>query len=103
MRFYGMPPGITIEVDSASRACLDATVTDRNSAQKHAWRARIVLLTAADAGTSEIMRAAGVSKTVVWPWQQRFMEEGVDGLLRNKTRPSRIAPLSAAVTDRVVA
>jgi transposase len=49
------------------------------------------------------MRTAGVSKTAVWRWQQRFMEEGIDGLLRDKTRPSRIAPLSNAVAERVVA
>ena len=31
------------------------------------------------------------------------MAEGVDGLLRDKTRPSRIARLAPEVTDRVVA
>jgi transposase len=31
------------------------------------------------------------------------MEEGVDGLLRDKTRPSRIAPLGPEVAERVVA
>jgi len=31
------------------------------------------------------------------------MEEGLEGLLRDKTRPSRIAPLSREVADRVVA
>jgi transposase len=98
-----MRTGISIDVNRASRARLDAIVADRNSAQKHVWRARIVLLTAAGAGTLEIMRTAGVSKTAVWRWQERFMAEGVDGLLRDKTRPSRITPLSAAVIDRVVA
>jgi transposase len=98
-----MRTGITIDVNPASRVRLAAIVADRNSPQKHVWRARIVLLTAAGAGTNEIMRTAGVSKTAVWRWQERFMEEGVDGLLRDKTRPSRIAPLSTAVADRVVA
>src|SRR5271165_6258788 len=103
MRVWGMRTGICLEVSPASRAQLDAIVADRNSPQKHVWRARIVLLTAAGAGTNEIMRTAGVSKTAVWRWQERFMAEGVDGLLRDKTRPSRIAPLSTAVADRVVA
>lgn len=31
------------------------------------------------------------------------MAEGVDGLLRDKTRPSRIAPLGTEIADRVVA
>ena len=63
----------------------------------------MVLLSAAGAGTNELARAARVSKTVVWRWQQWFMEEGIDGFLRDKIRPSCIAPLSAAVTDRAVA
>jgi hypothetical protein len=33
------------------------------------------------------MAATGKSKTCVWRWQERFMAEGVDGLLRDKTRP----------------
>ena len=33
------------------------------------------------------MAATGKSKTCVWRWQERFMAEGVDGLLREKTRP----------------
>jgi hypothetical protein len=31
------------------------------------------------------------------------MQEGFEGLLRDKTRPSRIAPLGEAVAERVVA
>jgi len=73
-----------------------------NSPQKHVWRARILLLTADGAGTNEIMRRNGESKTVVWRWQERFMAEGVAGLLRDKTRPSRIPPLGAEVAARVV-
>jgi hypothetical protein len=48
------------------------------------------------------MRRAGVSKPCVWRWQERFMREGAAGLLRDKTRPSRIPPLPQAVIDRVV-
>src|SRR5471032_3295774 len=98
-----MRTGISIDISPASRVRLNAIVADRNSPQKHVWRARIVLLTADGAGTAEIMRTAGVSKTAVWRWQERFMEEGVDGLLRDKTRPSRIAPLGPEIAERVVA
>jgi transposase len=61
------------------------------------------LLTADGLGTAAIMRRTGRSKSVVWRWQEPFMQEGVDGLLRDKTRPPRIAPLGQAVIDRVVA
>jgi len=49
------------------------------------------------------MREAGKSKTCVWRWQERFAAEGVDGLLRDKTRPSRIPKLDPSVAERIVA
>jgi hypothetical protein len=76
---------------------------DRNSPQKHVWRARIVLVTAAGLGTVEVMRRTGKSKTCVWRWQERFMQEGTEGLLRDKTRPSRIPSLGPQVAERVIA
>jgi len=49
------------------------------------------------------MRRTGKSKTCVWRWQERFMQEGYDGLLRDKTRPSRIPALGSDIAERVVA
>src|SRR6266571_2466458 len=92
-----------IQLSRADRSRLEAVVANRNSPQKHVWRARIILLTAEGFGTAEIERRAGVDKNSVWRWQERFMHEGVDGLLRDKTRPSRIPPLGAAVGERVIA
>jgi hypothetical protein len=97
-----MRKGIEIEVSAADRARLEAIVADRNSPQKHVWRARIILATGEGCGTVAAMRRAGVSKPCVWRWQERFMAEGVDGLLRDKTRPSRIAPLPKAAVEGVV-
>ena len=98
-----MRTGVIFEVSPADRERLAAIAVDRNSPQKHVWRARIVLLTGEGCGTAEIMREAGVAKTAVWRWQERFMQEGVDGLLRDKTRPSRIQPLAPEIAERVVA
>ena len=56
-------------------------MADRNSPQKHVWRAGIVLATADGLGTVAIMRRTAKSKTVVWRWQERFAKEGVGGLL----------------------
>ncbi len=98
-----MRTGISITVGSADRLRLEGVVRERNAAQKHVWRAAIILLSADGVGTHEIMRRTGKSKTCVWRWQERFMEEGVDGLLRDKTRPSRIPPLDPEVAERVVA
>ena len=98
-----MRPGISITLSPAERCRLEALVQDRNTAQKHVWRAEIVLLSVEGIGTNEIMRRTGKSKTCVWRWQERFAEEGCDGLLRDKTRPPRIPPLGADVAEHVVA
>jgi transposase len=94
---------IAIDVSDTDRQALTAIVTGRNSPQKHVWRAQIVLLTADGCGTMELTRRTGTSKTSVWRWQERFLAEGVPGLLRDKSRPPRIPPLGAEVEARVVA
>src|SRR5271170_4030859 len=102
MRFWRMRTGISITLRPADRRRLKALARDRNAPHKHVWRAEIVLFSADGIGTNEIMRRTGKSKTCVWRWQERFMQEGYDGLLRDKTRPSRIPPLGSNITARVV-
>jgi transposase len=97
-----MRAGISITVTPEDRRRLEAIARDRNSPQKHVWRARIILLTADGLGTNAIMRETRKDKTCVWRWQERFMREGVAGLTRDKTRPSRIPPLAREKIDRVL-
>jgi transposase len=98
-----MRTAISITITRSVRGRLEAITRDRNASQKHAWRAAIILSSADGVGTNEIMRRTGKSKTCVWRWQERFMKEGIDGLLQDKTRPSRIPPLGPEVAARVVA
>ena len=98
-----MRTGISITVKPSDRKKLTAILKNRNAAQKHVWRAQIILLSGDGLGTNEIIRRTNKSKTCVWRWQERFMEEGVAGLLRDKTRPSRIPRLGSEVAARVVA
>jgi transposase len=98
-----MRDGIEIEMSAAGRTRLEAIAADPNSRQKHAWRARIILATADGLGTLAIARRTGKSKPCVWRWQERFMREGVPGLLRDKTRKPGKAPLGEMTVRRVVA
>jgi transposase len=98
-----MRTGISITVSPSDRQRLEAIVRDRTAPQKHVWRAQIVLLTGDGLGTNAIMRETVKSKTCVWRWQERFMEEGVDGLLRDKTRPPGKAPVDQESVARIVA
>src|SRR6476620_5684193 len=86
-----------IALDRKARRELEQLLTDGNTAQRIAKRARIVLMTADGHGVVAIMREVGVSKTTVWRWQDYFAEAGVDGL-----KPPGRKPLSAAMKLKVV-
>ena len=89
-----MRTGISITLTPSDRSRLEAVTRDRNAAQKHAWRAAIVLLSADGVGTNEIMHRTGKSKTCVWRWQERFMQEGSRASCATRHGP-RASPNSA--------
>jgi len=97
-----MRAGIVVNVTPVDRRRLEAIVADRCAPQKHVWRAQIILATSDGCGTTEIIRRSGKAKPVVWRWQARFMEEGVDGLLRDKTRKQGKPPLPTATVQKVI-
>ena len=94
---------ICLYLGPAARAELHALISNRNTSRKLVWRAEIILATADGHGTFEIMRRARTSKPTVWRWQQRYLDEGVAGLKRDKTRPSRVPPLPQEVRLKVIA
>ena len=102
MRVCRMRKGISFELSGDDRQRLRAVVADPRSPRKHVWRARIVLLSVEGLGTSAIMAETGKSKTCVWRWQERFMTDGVDGLLRDKSRPPGIAPIPPDRTAEII-
>jgi Homeodomain-like domain len=89
-------------VSAEDRARLEAIVADRNRAQKHVARARIILGSAARLPVARVAERAGVGRPAVWRWQQRFAQAGVDGLLRDATRKPGKAPLGDATVRLVV-
>jgi len=91
-----------ISITAADRERLERLVRDRNTPQKVVWRARIVLL-ASDGRTAEAIAAAvGKSLLTVRRWRHRFVAKGVDGLLKDATRPSRVKPLLPEKIEQVV-
>ena len=89
----GMAQIVCPLVSAADRARLEAIVADRNRAQKHVARARIILASAERLSVAEVARRAGVGRPAVWRWQRRFAEAGVDGLLREASRARRPWPM----------
>jgi len=98
-----MAQDVWVIVGADERARLAAIVGDRSRPLKHVQRARIVLFSAERLPVLEVARRAGVSRPAVWRWQRRFAEEGVDGLLRDKTRRPGKAPLPATTVAKVLA
>jgi transposase len=98
-----MAQTVCIVVGDEDRMRLAALVGDRNRPQKHVQRARIVLLSADRLPVLAVARQAGVSRPAVWRWQQRFAEQGVDGLLRDNTRKPGKKPLSPATVAKILA
>ena len=94
---------ICLYLSPVDRAQLLAVIADRNSARKVGWRSEIIMATADGCGTNEIMRRANTSKPTVWRWQARYLDEGIDGLRRDKTRPSRVPPLPREMRLKVIA
>ena len=98
-----MAQTVCLVVNSAERKQLAAISADRNWPRKHVERARIVLASADRGSAQRVAQSIGVSRPMVWRWQQRFAEAGVEGLLRDKTRKPGKTPLAAETTARVVA
>src|SRR6202795_3123915 len=98
-----MAQTVSVIVTTEERARLAAIVGDRSRPLKHVQRARIVLHSADRLPVLEVARRAGVSRPAVWRWQRRCAEQGVDGLLRDKTRPPGKAPVPAATVAKVLA
>jgi transposase len=82
---------------------LETIVSDRNQQRKHIERARVVLAAIGDPPVQAIATEIGISRPTVWRWQQRFAEQGVDGLLRDKTRKPGKPPIPAETVAQVIA
>lgn len=94
---------VSVIIGAEDRARLAAILADRNRPQKHAQRANIVLLSGERLPVLEVARRADVSRPAVWRWQVRYAEQGVDGLLRDKTRKPGRAPLPTTTVAKVLA
>jgi transposase len=89
-------------ISSADRERLERLVRDRNTPQKVVWRARIVLLAGDGLMAEAIAAAVGKSLLTVRRWRRRYVAKGVDGLLKDATRPSRVKPLTPEKIRQVV-
>src|SRR5690349_14648609 len=98
-----MAQTVCVLLSASDRKRLEAIASNRNQARKYIERARVVLASADGRPVQQVATEVDVSRPMVWRWQQRFAEEGPDGLLRDKTRKPGKAPIPAKTVERVVA
>jgi transposase len=48
------------------------------------------------------MRAVGASKTTVWRWQEFYVEAGVEGLIKGRSKPPGKKPIPTAIKLKVI-
>ena len=97
-----MAQTVSLLLSAYDRADLQGIIEDRRRPVKHVQRAQIILLSADRLLVLEIAKRVGISRPMVWRWQQRFAEGGRDGLLRDKTRPPGIPPVPQAKVHAVI-
>src|SRR5260221_3951126 len=97
-----MAQTVCLLLGDEDRMRLAAIVGDRNRPQKHVQRARIVLLSADRLPVLAVARQTDASRPAVWRWEQRLADEGVDGLLRGKTRKDGKEPPAAATVGKIL-
>ncbi len=67
----------SILLTKSERCRLERIVADRNSAHKHVWRSRIVVLSADGVGLMAVARATGTTKHTVWEAYRLALESAV--------------------------
>ena len=97
-----MAQTVSLLLSAQARRELEEVVADRGRPVKHVQRAQIALLSGDRRPVLEIATRVGISRPMVWRWQQRYAEEGLSGLLRDKTRPPGIPPTPQAKVHAVV-
>jgi len=95
-------PLVPLSISAQQRKQLQSWALRPKTAQALAMRSRIVLLAADGLSNTEITRRQGCSLPTAGKWRQRFVDQGLDGLL-DEPRPGTPRRISDADVERVLA
>src|SRR6266849_3729791 len=87
---------------SGDREIVEGLVRGRNTAQKVALRARIILGAAQGISNNRLAQQLGVTRPTILLWRQRYAQAGVVGLLRDASRPGRRKRIGARQVEAIV-
>lgn len=95
-------PAARLEVPSHQLAEVKRLERAPRSPQRIVQRARIILRAAEGASNNAIAAELGVSRPTVILWRGRFAAHGIDGIVKDATRPGRRQSLSQEKIAEVV-
>ena len=85
------------------RRKLEQQARGRSTAARAVMRSRIVLLAGDGLQNKQIAATLKVAPRMVTLWRGRFLEQGIEGLLKDAPRPGRTPSISAEVTATLIA
>jgi transposase len=91
-----------VEISPQQRQELMRLAQGRNVAQKIALRARIILGASEGRANRRLAQELGISRPTILLWRKRFEQAGVEGLLRDGSRPGRRKKMSAERVATIV-
>ena len=95
-------PLLPLSINAEDQVQLQAWTKRPKTAQALAMRSRVVLLAAAGSSNTAIARQLGVTLQTVGKWRQRYLDQGLDGLL-DEPRPGTSRKLSDKDVEQVPA
>lgn len=91
-----------INLSASERSQLEKMTRGRSNQIRHKERASIVLLAAQGLENKDIAARLGQDKMKVGRWRQRYAKFGLAGILKDKSRPGRIAPVPETKRNQIV-
>lgn len=91
-----------LTLNSMDRAALNRLVRSPQTPQKVVFRAMIVLGAAEGTSNNQLAQELSTSRPTILKWRGRFVEAGVEGLLKDAPRPGRNKRITAAREAAIV-
>ncbi len=95
-------PAQALKLTADERRELDRLISDGQTPQRLALRARVVVLAADGLPNTQVASRLGVSRPTVISMRKRFAASGLRGLIKDRSRRSGRAPIDPATVKRVV-
>ena len=96
----GRKTSLTIRLTPVERQTLLAWQRATTISAGRARRGRIILLIADGVSIAQVAATVGISRRFVYKWAQRFLQEGLQGLVDKPGRGYRRVPRQATLTEQ---